>query len=315
MPPPLARGEGEIPLPAITGSSPPLPLSPSPSPALGLAARLRHKRRQQQQKLLIGLVFSVVLVAALIGIAWVLNDHAGPANPPAADTTGENGESHETASDKSAAPSEPKAKLRVLVDGLGTRSVPDNATARPKPANSKPAANGAISAAVGDLKVTVASARRVGPPAGDKSSAAGLLLITVEVKNFSGTKKVEFPGWAPRGLARGVGLTDNFDNPYQPKPLGRAAVPGEGPPMSIYPDGVGREVLAFEPPVPKIEFLWLELPAKVLGGHGPLRIKIPVEKITDEPAADAKAAEAKPHDKSPKKPARPRPGSEFGIPE
>ena len=60
VPPPLARGEGEIPLPAITGSSPPLPLSPSPSPALGLAARLRHKRRQQQQKLLIGLVFSVV---------------------------------------------------------------------------------------------------------------------------------------------------------------------------------------------------------------------------------------------------------------
>jgi hypothetical protein len=267
---------------------------------------------------LIGLVFSVILVAALIGIAWVLSDHAGPASPPAADTAGENGESPGSAN-KATGPSEPDAKRRVPVDAAGANVVPDDATARPKPAlkpaNSKPAADGAISAAVGDLKVTVASAWRVGPPAGDKSSAAAMLLITVEVKNFSGTKKVEFPGWAPRGLARGVGLTDNFGNAYQAKPLGRAAVPGEGPPMSIYPDGVGREVLAFEPPVPKIEFLLLTLPAKVLGGPSVLRFKIPAEKITEQPAADAKAAEANPHDKSPKKPARPRPGSEFGIPE
>ena len=85
--------------------------------------------------------------------------------------------------------------------------------------------------------------------------------------------------------------------------------------MSIYPDAVAREVLAFELPIAKIEFLQLELPAKILGGQGVLRFKIPAEKITEEAAAGAKAADAPAREKSPKKSDHRRPGSEFGIPE
>jgi hypothetical protein len=291
-------------------------------PTIGLAARLRHKQRQQQRKLLIGSVLSVVLAAAVIGIVLMLSDHPGPGNPPATDTNTEKGESSGAATNRSARPSEPKAEPRIPVEGVGGSPQPDDGAAPPKPApkaaSGQPPADGAMSTEVGDLKVTIVAATKPRPTAagaGAKPAAAGLLLVTVEVRNPNGTKKVEFPGWAPRGLARGTALIDNFGNVYHAKPLGRAPVPGEGPPTSIYPDGVGREVLAFEPPVPKIDFLLLELPASILGGKGVLKFKIPAEKITEQPVADAKAADPATNGKPPQKAGRPRPGSEFGIPE
>jgi hypothetical protein len=223
----------------------------------------------------------------------------------------------EAAADQSTQPPEHKKEPGKAADDRGGR--PDDAPAlklAPKPAAAPPAADAAMSAEVGDLKVTVVAVTKPhAQSAGQKPSAAGLLLVTVEVKNQSGTKKMDFPGWAPHGLARGTTLIDDLANVYQPKPLGRAPVPGEEPPMPLYPDGVGREVLAFEPPVPKIKFLMLGLRASVLGGQDVLRFKIPAEKITERPATEASPAGAAARDKPPKKPARPRPGSEFGIPE
>jgi hypothetical protein len=265
-------------------------------------------------------VFSVILVAALIGISWILSDREGAANLPVAGTTSDKGASSGTAADQRTAPPGPKTKPLAPSAAAGTGAAPDDGPAPAKPApnatHNKPAADSPLAAEIGSLRVTVGSACRTPQrSAAEQPATAARLLITVEVKNLSGTKKVEFPGWAPRGLARGVSLTDNFNNAYQAKPLGRAPVPGEGPPMSIYPDAVAREVLAFEPPIAKIEFLQLELPATILGGQGVLRFKIPAEKITEEAAAGAKPADAPAREKSPKKSDRRRPGSEFGIPE
>ena len=252
-------------------------------------------------------MFAVILVAAVIGIFWIVVS----ANPPAAETGTEKGVSPEAAADQSTKPPERKKEPGKAADDGGGRS--DDAPPpkpAPKAAAAPPAADAAMSAEVGELKVTiVAVTKPPARPAGQKSPAAGLLLVTVAVKNQSGTKKVDFPGWAPRGLARDATLLDNLANVYQPKPLGRAPVPGEEPPMPLYPDGVGHEVLAFEPPVPKIEFLMLKLPASILGGQGVLRFKIPAEKITERPASEAQPAGAATGDKPPKKPDRPRPAA------
>jgi hypothetical protein len=266
-------------------------------------------------------VLSFVLVAAIIGIVYMLTNTG---TPPAANTVAETGASSGTSSGtatrQSAVLPEPKTESRTPIARAADRGQPD-APKAPPPGTAKAgaahaAAGEAMSAKVGDLTVTLGPVCRARQPSADEKSAGGVvLLITVEVRNLGGTKKVEFLGWAPHGLARGAALIDNFGNAYDPRPVSRAAVPGEGPPTSIYPDGVAREVLAFEPPVPKIEFLSLKLPASVLGGKGDLRFKIPAAKITDQATTEAPPRDAANSGKRAKKPDRTRPGSEFGIPE
>ena len=137
------------------------------------------------------------------------------------------------------------------------------------------------------LKVGGRRRRRRGQNCLDRQIAAASgkggedrLLIGVEVQNLSATRKVDFIGWTRDGIARGARLTDNFGNVYKPLPVGRLAVAGQGPPMSIYPSKSGRELLAFEPPIAKAEFLRLELSAVAFGKDNVVRLMIPTKRST-----------------------------------
>ena len=128
----------------------------------------------------------------------------------------------------------------------------DNRAAKPAPVEQWIDASKSV-AVVGDVSVKIALIAKAPPRSGKGDE--GRLLIGVEVRNLSATRKVDFIGWTRDEIARGARLTDNFGNAYKPLPVGRVSVAGQGPPMSIYPSKSGQEVLAFEPPIAKAEFL------------------------------------------------------------
>ena len=109
----------------------------------------------------------------------------------------------------------------------------------------------------------------------------GRLLIAVEVRNLSATRKVDYVGWTRDGMAQVKDSTDNFSNVYRPKSVGRVSLAGQSPPMLIDPNKLGREVLAFEPPIEKAEFLRLELSAVAFGKDDVVRLKIPAKMIAE----------------------------------
>lgn len=132
------------------------------------------------------------------------------------------------------------------------------------------------------------------------------LIITVELGNAR-AREVKFGGWSRSGVARGAKLYDNTGNPLGPKALGRAVLPGHGPPMSIDTGRTGREELAFEPPPERAEYLLLELPASAFGMEDIVRMKIPAEMIS-RPAAEPSPRKEKPRDPQPG-----TPEGDFGI--
>jgi hypothetical protein len=130
------------------------------------------------------------------------------------------------------------------------------------------------------------------------------LTIQVFIHNTSTTRKIDFQGWSGAGfnalaltdLLGGAGqskanvtdtvaasgrnaasLKDNFDNPYKRVSLDLGAqIPGQvHAATSIYPGESVEDLLVFEPPIDKIQFLRLELPAAAFGGTGNLRLQIP----------------------------------------
>src|SRR5438132_3852782 len=134
------------------------------------------------------------------------------------------------------------------------------------------------------------------------------LTIQVFVDNANSTRKIDFLGWSGAatsavgladllggtGRTKGNGtesltapernaatLTDNFKNPYKRlSPELGAQIPGQiSTPTSVYPGKRVEDLLVFEPPVDKVQFLRLELPATAFGGTGSLRLQIPKEMI------------------------------------
>lgn len=105
------------------------------------------------------------------------------------------------------------------------------------------------------------------------------LTIYLNVKNLSGTRKVDFTTWRGSGTSTFrdyATLTDNFQNQYKRY---------EDPtiltvyPYSLYPSQTIQDVLEFEPPLTNIEWLHLELPGNNFGGAGVVRFEIPASKI------------------------------------
>jgi hypothetical protein len=174
-------------------------------------------------------------------------------------------------------------------------------------------------AVVGDVAVRIALIAKT--PSRSGKGGEDRLLIGVEVRNLSATRKVDFIGWTRDEIARGARLTDNFGNAYKPLPVGRLAVAGQGPPMSIYPSKSGRELLAFEPPIAKAEFLRLELSAVAFGKDDVVRLMIPTKMVKPrmdliEPDVANPAASGGASKKSAKKARAARPGTpegDFGI--
>lgn len=127
---------------------------------------------------------------------------------------------------------------------------------------------------------------------GESKSKEKLLVIHVEMKNQTETKKLDYRSWAEEHsiLSDGAGrLTDNFGNTYKRINFGFSSriegrVSGS---ESIYPGKAIGDVLTFEVPIDKVEYLRLELPGNNFGGKGSFGFKFRkiswVKRLTQKP--------------------------------
>ena len=140
----------------------------------------------------------------------------------------------------------------------------------------------------GDVQVQV-KAVRVGQVATKNTfsdergrSEDSLVSIELEVTNLSQTKKLNYRTWGGQAFSIGdsTKLTDNFDNGYKIVHFGFGTkIAGSVESESVHPGKAIKDVIAFEEPVAKVEYLNLELPAEQFGGTGMLRIRIPASMI------------------------------------
>ena len=115
-------------------------------------------------------------------------------------------------------------------------------------------------------------------------SSETYLRIAVRVKNISQTRKLDHSSWSEKsfGLDSYEGsIRDNYGNKYDP--IGFSAFSGRPKghmiAEALYPDNSVEDILIFEPPIPDIKFLHLELPARNFGGKGTLWFEIPATMI------------------------------------
>lgn len=149
----------------------------------------------------------------------------------------------------------------------------------------------------GDVKVSVASVEvgrvRVKGFGGEVESKDANLLIHVRIENGSETRKVEYRSWGQAdsfgfGEKRASELVDNFGNTYKSVGFSVTMRPvGQLLSESVYPGKSVDDLLVFEVPVDKAEFLRLTLPANAFGGKGMIRLQIPKDAITDEAHSEA----------------------------
>ena len=113
---------------------------------------------------------------------------------------------------------------------------------------------------------------------GTSNSVDTLLSIKVKMTNMGDTKKINYRSWHEDTIVFGdrMSLVDNYENSYKRINFGFGnEVVGSTDSESIYPSKSIYDVLVFEEPIGKAEFLNLELPASNFGGDGMLRIQIP----------------------------------------
>ncbi len=175
--------------------------------------------------------------------------------------------------------------------------VAEPAAARPAPVPERPAkpstppvewASAETPVKQGDVQVQVKTVK-VGQIAtvetigdGTGKSKDSLVSIELEITNLSDTKKLNYRTWGGQAFSIGdsTKLTDNFDNGYKIVHFGFGTkIAGSVESESVYPGKAIKDVIAFEEPVAKSEYLNLELPAKQFGGTGMLRIRIPASMI------------------------------------
>jgi hypothetical protein len=104
------------------------------------------------------------------------------------------------------------------------------------------------------------------------------LAIRLEIFNTSSMRKLDFLGWSETSPDRNAAsLTDNFNRLYnRMSPDPGAEIPGQIiTATSLYPGKQLEDLLVFEPPVDKIQFLRLQLPAAAFGSSGSLNLQIP----------------------------------------
>jgi hypothetical protein len=133
------------------------------------------------------------------------------------------------------------------------------------------------SAQVGDLRVRIlkvtlgpeATANREVPPGADE-----VLQISFRVYNAGTTRRLDYRGWGQRAAPGepSVVLQDDRGKTYRLRSFGPA---GEVRSVSIAPLRPVDDVLAFDPPATKVEYLRLELRASAVGESGSLRLHLP----------------------------------------
>lgn len=109
------------------------------------------------------------------------------------------------------------------------------------------------------------------------------LIITIELRNLSITRKLDYRTWAGRSISFErdfATLEDNFGNSYKRVNFGFMSTPvARTESSSIFPKKTITDVLIFEPPIDAAIHLDLELPAKNFGGTGMIRIRIPMTQV------------------------------------
>ncbi len=104
------------------------------------------------------------------------------------------------------------------------------------------------------------------------------LTMTVNVKNLSSAKKIDFTTWrlkASNASKDYALLSDSSGNSYK-----QIVSQDTGDDASIYPGKSFDDLIMFQVPVDNIQWLHLELPAANFGGWGTLRFEIPASKLT-----------------------------------
>lgn len=141
---------------------------------------------------------------------------------------------------------------------------------------------------IGDIVARVISAKIMKVPlvglAGNRQiSKDPLLVLIVEASNISETRKATYKTWAGADIAsidRSANLSDNFGNAYKRATLGIAKPDGRVmSEASIYPGASITDVLVYEIPIRKAEYLQIEMPADNVGESGAFRFRIPASLI------------------------------------
>src|SRR5262249_22010796 len=131
---------------------------------------------------------------------------------------------------------------------------------------------------------------------GARESKDKLLLIRLRIENVSQTRKVEYLGWGAGSRifdGHAPKLKDNFGNTYRRIDFGLAThVRGQVSSESIHPGKGVDDVIVFEAPINRVQFLRLELPASAVGEPGKLRFQIPRAMVFAKEEAEAKQREA-----------------------
>ncbi len=121
---------------------------------------------------------------------------------------------------------------------------------------------------------------------GETSSAEKFMQVELFIYNGSATKKIQYVGWSGDAFlapTRAM-LIDNFGNSHRHAYWsGLNKVVGQLKSTAIYPKEGREDVLIFDLPVERMEYLLLELPASAFGASDSFRFKIPRKMISGLP--------------------------------
>lgn len=109
----------------------------------------------------------------------------------------------------------------------------------------------------------------------DFASDEKTLLILFSIENVSDDRKIDFSSWGYGGSR----LTDNLGNKYKRSHFANASVKGHAREMSLYPGKSASDLISFEVPVAKAQYLRLELDGEQIGSKEPVYIQIPTSML------------------------------------
>jgi hypothetical protein len=167
--------------------------------------------------------------------------------------------------------------LPCLIQMIGGGVVMLGGGGQPPNNNPQPSAKAAADASREAVQINKVQVQVAGASV-EKANFGQQLRLKLRLTNKGGANVV-YNGWgiaANGGFNPGgaLALKDNLGNPYQ---MIQASGPVEGQvrQTTLEPGKSVEDVLLFQPPLPKIEFLELTLPGGNLGGGEPVVFRIP----------------------------------------